>query len=119
MSMRSRLIGSFRFDERLALRRYGRMVGFSTIIGVHLGLKAGRVSGVRFGYSQIVNPMYLINKGSVPATVAVELMAHRRQPRPELLARTVDRSAGTRAGKLLAAFHVMMGRIQPEYILNI
>jgi hypothetical protein len=121
MSMRSRLIGSLRFDERLALRQYGRMVEFSTIIGAHLGLKAGRVSGVRFGYSQIVNPVYLINKGSVPATFAVELMARNITanlvgsfwPEPWIARRERLR------GNLLAAFHLTMGRIQPEYILRL
>jgi len=134
MSIRSRLIGSLRFDERLVLygwqedvdftsqlRGRGRVVGFNTIIGVHLGLKAGRVSGRRFGYSQIVNPVYLINKGSVPATFAVELMARNiaanfvRSFWPEPW---IDRRGRLR-GNLLAACHLMMGRIEPEYILKI
>jgi GT2 family glycosyltransferase len=134
MSMRSRLIGGLRFDERLVLygwqedidftsqlRRYGRVVGFNTIFGVHLGLKAGRVSGVRFGYSQIVNPIYLITKGTVPATFALNLMARNiaanlvRSFRPEPW---IDRRGRLR-GNLLAACHLMMGRIEPEYILKL
>lgn len=134
MSIRSRLIDSLRFDERLVLygwqedvdftsqlRQRGRVVGFNTIIGVHLGLKAGRVSGVRFGYSQVVNPIYLINKGTVPATFALELMvrnmaanlAHSFWPES-----WIDRR-GRLWGNLLAACHLMMGRIEPEYILKI
>jgi glycosyltransferase involved in cell wall biosynthesis len=134
MSMRSQLIGDLRFDERLVLygwqedidftsqlRRRGRVAGFNTIIGVHLGLKAGRGSGVRFGYSQIVNPIYLINKGTVPATFALELMArniaanlvHSLWPEP-----WIDRRGRLR-GNFLAACHLMMGRIEPEYILKI
>jgi GT2 family glycosyltransferase len=134
MSMRSRLIGGLRFDERLVLygwqedidftsqlRRHGRVVGFNTIIGVHLGLKAGRISGVRFGYSQIANPIYLINKGTVPATFALALMARNivanllRSFWPEPW---IDRRGRLR-GNLLAACHLMMGRIEPEYILKI
>jgi glycosyltransferase involved in cell wall biosynthesis len=134
MSMRSRLIGDLRFDERLVLygwqedidftsqlRRHGRVVGFDNIIGVHLGLKAGRVSGVRFGYSQIANPVYLIKKGTVPATFALDLMARNLAAN---LARSfwpepwIDRR-GRLWGNLLAVCHVMVGRIEPEYILKI
>jgi GT2 family glycosyltransferase len=134
MSMRSRLIGDVRFDERLVLygwqedidftsqlRRQGRVVGFNTIIGVHLGLKAGRVSGVRFGYSQIANPVYLIKKGTVPPAFALDLMARNlvanlvRSFWPEPW---IDRRGRLR-GNLLAACHLMMGRIEPEYILKI
>jgi GT2 family glycosyltransferase len=134
MSMRSRVIGGLRFDERLVLygwqedidftsqlRQHGRVVGFNTIIGVHLGLKAGRVSGVRFGYSQVMNPVYLINKGTVPAAFALDLVARNiaanliRSLWPEPW---IDRRGRLR-GNLLAASHLVMGRIEPEYILKI
>jgi GT2 family glycosyltransferase len=134
MSMRSRLIGDLRFDERLVLygwqedidftsqlRRHGRVVGLNSLIGVHLGLKAGRVSGIRFGYSQVVNPIYLIKKGTVPATFALDLMARNivanlvRSLWPEPW---IDRRGRLR-GNLLAACHLMMGRIEPEHILKI
>ena len=99
----------------------GRVVECNTIISVHLGLKAGRVSGVRFGYSQIVNPIYLINKGTVPAAVALDLVARNiaanliRSVWPEPW---IDRRGRLR-GNLLAACHLVMGRIEPEYILKI
>jgi GT2 family glycosyltransferase len=134
MSIRSSMIVDLRFDERLVLygwqedidftsqlRRKGRVVCVNTIRGVHLGLKAGRVSGERFGYSQIVNPLYLIRKGTVPATFALPLMgrniaanlARSLWPEPH-----VDRRGRLR-GNLLALIHVLMGRIEPEYILKI
>jgi GT2 family glycosyltransferase len=134
MSMRSRLIGQLRFDERLVLygwqedidftsqlRRHGRIVQLSTAIGVHLGLKAGRVSGVRFGYSQIANPVYLIKKGTVPAIFALRLIG--RNVTANFLRSFwsepyVDRR-GRLKGNLLAAYHLMQGRIEPEYILKI
>ena len=61
-------------DFTCQLRRKGRVVALRSHIGVHLGVKSGRVSGERFGYSQVANPIYLIRKGSVPATFALELM---------------------------------------------
>lgn len=134
MSIRSRLIGDLRFDERLVLygwqedidftsqlRQRGRVVGVSILVGVHLGLKAGRVSGVRFGYSQIINPVYLIKKGTIPIGFAVRLMTRNlianaiRSLRPEPY---VDRRGRLR-GNLVAAYHLMLGRIEPEYILRI
>jgi glycosyltransferase involved in cell wall biosynthesis len=134
MSVRSRHIGSIRFDERLVLygwqedidftnqlRRCGRVVALSTLLGVHLGVKAGRVSGIRFGYSQVVNPVYLIRKGTMPARFAIELMTRNlaanlvRSLWPEA---HVDR-VGRLKGNLLAAYHLLKGKVEPEYILKL
>src|SRR5262245_27468434 len=67
---------SLRFDENLPLygwledvdfsrqlAPYGCIVKNRRMVGVHLGVKIGRVSGFRFGYSQIANPLYLCRKG--------------------------------------------------------
>ncbi len=134
MSIRSSLVGDLRFDERLPLygwqedidftsqlRRCGRVVALQSLLGVHLGIKTARVSGVRFGYSQVANPVYLIRKGSVPARFALELMLRNlaanlfKSIRPE---DHIDRR-GRLKGNLLAARHIVMGRIEPEYILKI
>ena len=134
MSLRSSLVGDLRFDERLVLygwqedidftsrmRSKGRVVSVTSITGVHLGIKTGRVSGERFGYSQVANAIYLIRKGSVPASFALPLMfrniaanlAKSLWPEPY-----VDRRGRLR-GNLRAILHVAMGRIEPEYILKI
>lgn len=134
MSFRSSLVGDLRFDERLVLygwqedidftsqmRSRGRVVCVTAITGVHLGIKAGRVSGERFGYSQVANAVYLIRKGSVPASFALPLMFRNiaanlaRSLRPEPY---VDRRGRLR-GNMLAILHVATGRIEPEYILKI
>lgn len=134
MSLRSSLVGDLRFDERLVLygwqedidftsqmRSRGRVVCVTSIKGVHLGIKTGRVSGERFGYSQVANPIYLIRKGSVPASFALPLMFRNiaanlaKSLRPEPY---VDRRGRLR-GNMLAILHVAMGRIEPEYILKI
>ena len=134
MSIRAGMIGGMRFDERLVLygwqedidftsrlRARGRVVCLAGARGVHLGLKAGRVSGERFGYSQVVNPIYLIRKRSVPAGFALRLMARNlaanlaRSLRPEPY---VDRRGRLR-GNLLALSHVLRGRIEPEHVLRL
>jgi len=134
MSIRASRVGCVRFDERLVLygwqedmdftsqlRRRGRVVKVSTLVGVHLGTKSGRVSGVRLGYSQLVNPAYLIRKGTMPIGFAVELMGRNlaanlvRSIWPEA---HVDRR-GRLKGNLLAACHLLRGKIEPEHILNL
>jgi glycosyltransferase involved in cell wall biosynthesis len=134
MSMRTAHIGALRFDERLVLYgwqedidftnqlgRYGRIVSLSSLVGVHLGIKGGRLSGVRQGYSQIVNPVYLLRKGTMPTGFALDLMARNvaanfaRSLWPEPY---VDRR-GRLKGNLLAAFHLMRGRIEPEHVLKL
>lgn len=134
MSIRASMIGGLRFDERLVLygwqedidftsrlRARGRVVCVPGLRGVHLGLKAGRVSGRKFGYSQVVNPVYLIRKRSVPAGFALRLMARNlaanlvRSLHPEPY---VDRR-GRLWGNLLGLAHVLRGRIEPEHALHL
>jgi hypothetical protein len=89
--------------------------------GVHLGIKLGRTSGVRFGYSQIANPIYLIRKGSMPRRHANKIMlrnlaanlARSLYPEP-----WVDRR-GRLKGNLLALFDMLRGRISPNQILRL
>ena len=70
MAFRASAIGESRFDERLVLygwledrdfgaalaKRGGRFVKCADAFGVHMGVKGGRVSGERFGYSQVDQP---------------------------------------------------------------
>jgi GT2 family glycosyltransferase len=78
MAFRSSIIAHLWFDERLALygwledRDFGfraatraRAISTDAVWGVHLGSQSGRVSGLKFGYSQVVNPWYLMTKGVV------------------------------------------------------
>lgn len=134
MSMRTTDIGKHRFDERLALygwqedvdftRRvawHGKIVRTNEAIGVHLGHKGGRVSGLRLGYSQIVNPVYLVRKGTMPLWFAVQLIGRNfaanavKSLWPET---HVDRR-GRLEGNVRALSHVLCGRIEPEYILQL
>lgn len=134
MSFRASMIGDLRFDERLVLYgwqedidfsarlgRRGRIVAVNTARGVHLGISSGRVSGVRLGYSQVVNPVYLIGKGTMPVRFALELigrnlaanLAKSFWPEPH-----VDRR-GRLKGNLMALAHLARGRIEPEYVLGL
>lgn len=134
MSFRASTIGDLRFDERLVLYgwqedidfsarlgRRGRIVAVNTARGVHLGTSSGRVSGVRLGYSQVVNPVYLIRKGTMPVRFALDLMGRNLAanlaksfwPEPH-----VDRR-GRLKGNVMALAHLARGRVEPEYVLGI
>jgi hypothetical protein len=79
MAFRTKTIEGLMFDERLALYGWledldfglragarGGMISSDLVWGVHLGVKGARASGIRFGYSQVVNPWYLMKKGLIP-----------------------------------------------------
>ncbi len=78
MAFRDRVARAARFDEQLPLyawqedrdytgqaRAYGDVIYHPAPKGVHLGVKGGRTSGARMGYSQIANPIYLAAKGTM------------------------------------------------------
>lgn len=134
MSIRASKIGNLRCDERLVLygwqedidftsqlKRHGRIVSLSNIMGVHLGARSGRENGIRLGYSQVINPVYLVRKGTMPMSYALKLMLGNfaaniiKSVRPEPYR---DRR-GLLKGNLLAACHLILGRVEPEYILKL
>lgn len=123
-----------RFDEKLPLYgwledvdfsrqlgRYGRIVKNPAAWGVHLGIKQGRQSGMRLGYSQIANPIYLVRKGTYPWPRAVRLMTRNlgvnclRSLRPEPY---IDRFGRVR-GNLKALSDLVVGKLDPQRILEL
>ncbi|MBY0227257.1 MAG: glycosyltransferase family 2 protein [Hyphomicrobium sp.] len=134
MSVRAALVGGLRFDERLALygwqedidftsqlRASGPIIELGCLRGVHLGYKKGRVSGVKFGYAQMVNPAYLIRKGTMPVHFAFNLMIKN-------LAANVMRSIfpepwidrrGRLKGNIVGLYHIATGRIHPEQVAHL
>jgi GT2 family glycosyltransferase len=123
-----------RFDERLPLygwledvdfsrqlAPHGRIVRIGGAQGIHLGYKQGRQSGVRLGYSQIANPIYLSRKGTCPWPRALRLMSRNivmnlaRSLNPEPY---IDR-AGRVVGNLKGIQDLFTGRLAPERILEL
>jgi GT2 family glycosyltransferase len=107
------------FSRQLA--RFGRVVKVGSACGVHLGVKGGRQSGVRLGYSQVANPVYLARKNSVSWMYAISSMLSRslknlvRCAHPEAF---VDRK-GRLQGNLKAWGDLIKGEIRPEKILDL
>ena len=119
------------FDERLPqygwmedvdlsrrLAPFGRIVKLPDARGVHLGSKSGRTPGVRLGYSQIANPLYLVKKGTLAPGQAWSHMWRNfainlaRSCKPEPY---VDRRGRLR-GNLLGLIDAVRGRVDPERI---
>lgn len=131
MVYRTAAIGDTRFDERLplyawqedvdfaaSLRGRGRIVKTFAFAGVHQGVKFGRTPGVKLGYSQVINPSYLANKGTMTVTRATRLVLgnmianHARCFRPEPW---VDRR-GRVKGNWIGLGDLLRGRLTPERI---
>ncbi len=123
------------FDERLPL--YGwqedvdlsrRLAAFGSVVrleaarGVHLGVKRGRGSGIRLGYSQVANPLYLAGKRCgypfgralqhVARNVAMNIV---RAGWPEPY---IDRRGRLR-GNVVALRDLLQGRMMPERVLEL
>ncbi len=107
------------FTRRLG--RHGAILRLEGARGVHLGVKAGRVAGLRLGYSQVVNPIYLARKGSFPWSHAIPsalrhcAMNFTRAAWPEP---HVDR-LGRFRGNLLGIWDLLRGRATPGRILEL
>lgn len=123
--------GGLRFDENLPLygwledvdfsrlvAKQGRVVRSSRLLGVHLGTKKARTPGVKFGYSQIANPIYLMRKHTMSirhATVQMgrNLIANSVKvwnPEP-----WVDRKGRLR-GNARAFLDLFTGRLAPQNV---
>ncbi len=133
MAFRASAIGDERFDEQLPLYGWQEDVDFSERVarrgpvchtnafaGVHRGAKSGRTSGVRLGYSQVANILYLCRKRSIPRRFGMErlgcnlLANHARFLWSEPW---VDRRGRVR-GNWLALRDLLLGRLHPTRILE-
>lgn len=134
MTFRHTAIENIRFDETLPLygwledadfsaraAHWGPVVESNALAGVHLGVKGGRTPGVQFGYSQIVNPLYLHRKGTIAFKRAARniggniIANHLRALAPEPY---VDR-LGRAKGNWIAIKDVLSGKIDPAAILSL
>ncbi len=108
-------------DLSRRLAAHGRIIKDSNMQGVHLGTKTGRSPGLRLGYSQVANPIYLIRKGTMAPTRAFRLMTRNmaanlaKTVRPEPW---VDRMGRVR-GNFLALKDLLLGRMSPKRILDL
>jgi GT2 family glycosyltransferase len=108
-------------DFTRALGRYGTILRLAGARGVHLGVKQARTPGLRLGYSQVANPVYLARKGTFPWSHAIPSAARHTlinavrslAPEPH-----VDRFGRFR-GNLLALWDLLRGRAAPGRVLEL
>jgi GT2 family glycosyltransferase len=130
MAFRTCAIAGQRFDERLPLYGWQEDLDFGARIeptgclkvermrGVHMGIKSGRVPGVRLGASQVINNAYLYRKGTMSFDRALKfglrnVLANLAGSfRPQTV---VDRR-GRLKGNLIGLYQVLLGRPDPEYV---
>uniref|UniRef100_UPI0005B2AA5C glycosyltransferase family 2 protein n=1 Tax=Methylobacterium sp. B34 TaxID=95563 RepID=UPI0005B2AA5C len=130
MAFRRSAIHGMHFDEKLVLygwledrdfgaslaARGGRIVKCAQARGVHMGVKRGRISGLRLGYSQIVNPIYMMKKGTMtPQETCGQIFRNLcsnlfKCAMPE---KFIDRR-GRLLGNLIGISDVLRGRINPQ-----
>jgi GT2 family glycosyltransferase len=136
--VRTKIFDHVLFDENLPLYgwledldfstnclRYGRIIRNARTCVAHLGTPTGRISGLKFGYSQIVNPFYLWRKNGKP-TLANVIFAHWVVSVVRNLCRTMIRVHGNRSdrtgrfkGNLIAFCHLLTGKVDLSYILQL
>jgi GT2 family glycosyltransferase len=136
--VRTKIFNKVLFDENLPLygwledldfainiRRYGRIIMNTETCWAHIGCPGGRTNGVRFGYSQIVNPFYLWRKNRKPGLPSVVfrhwlryLVYNCKRALSKTPSRRNDRS-GRFTGNLIALGHLLGGKVDPSYITRL
>lgn len=107
------------FSRRLA--KFGEILKSNRCRGVHMGVKNGRTSGVRLGYSQVANPIYMLRKGTMSRKHAASMMSRNllsnlgRSFAPEPW---VDRR-GRLAGNIRALADFARGKLDPRTVLQL
>ncbi|HTH61517.1 MAG TPA: hypothetical protein VL689_15330 [Paraburkholderia sp.] len=133
MAFVDRVVRVCRFDEALPLygwqedqdytsqaRRFGQFVYEPSCRGVHLGAKKGRISGVRFGYSQIANPIFLVKKNTMARKKAYVFITRHLLSNlyHSLRSDPIFDYRGRLRGNLLAFFDFVCGTGHPKRILK-
>jgi glycosyltransferase involved in cell wall biosynthesis len=133
MAVRATVFDRCAFDENLPLygwledtdfsgqiQKFSDVYRASNLIGVHLGSQSGRVSGYKYGYSQISNPLFLWRKGSIApgrcihfctrALASNALRSLREHPKIDY--------RGRLAGNLRALKDMITGSMHPTNVLS-
>ncbi len=122
------------FDERLPLYGWQEDVDFAGQLakvgciartrafgGVHRGVTGARSPGIKIGFSQIVNPLYLARKGTMRWSHALRIIAGNllaNHAKVFWLKEHIDRP-GRVCGNWIGLAHVVRGRLRPETMLDL
>lgn len=134
MAVRAKYLKRLHFDERLPLygwledsdfsaqlASFGPLLRSDRLVGVHLGTKSGRISGIRFGYSQVANNLYLMRKGTLSLNLGWKLAVRAflgNMIRTFIGVHEID-YAGRFRGNVMALIDIVRFRSRPERILEL
>lgn len=134
MAFRSDFFKNHRFDERLPLygmmedvdigtlaRRAGNVGYYHGARCVHLRYPGGRISQRKLGFSEIMNSVYLAQKGSAPWKVAIRRNIIKK-PISNIFHLLTSRDTNRLSrlyGNLIALSNLARGNIAPEKVLDI
>ena len=109
------------WDFSRQIKSYGSLVHISNACGVHLSTKVGRCTGVRMGYMQVANPIYLARKGTFPWSCVFKFIIG---PCLKNLARSLAPEAhvdrlGRFCGNLAAFRDLLTGTLSPQQIVDL
>ena len=109
------------WDFSRQLASFGSIVHISNACGVHLSAKVGRCTGVRMGYMQVANPIYLARKGTFPWSHVFKFIVG---PCLKNLVRSLAPEAhvdrlGRFCGNLTAFRDLLAGTISPQQIVDL
>lgn len=130
MAFRYSSVKKLRFDERLVsygwledrdfgaslAKHGGRIVKIFNARGIHMGVKNGRVAGDCLGYSQVVNPVYMMMKGTMTLSQVVFQLTKNlsRNAIGILYSESYVDRRGRFCGNLRGLYDVCSGMIEPE-----
>lgn len=133
MAFRDVALAACTFDEELPLyawqedqdftsqaARLGGVYYVPGCRGVHLGSKGGRSNGLRLGYSQIANPIYLMRKGTMSRRKGVKflLRAMASNSLRSVFPHPLVDYKGRLVGNARAVFDLTRGRCHPNRVLE-
>ena len=138
MFVRSEVLRTVRFDERLPLygwledrdfvwhcAKHGKMVRNRAAVMAHLATRSGRTPDVRYGYTKIANPWYLWRKSVISSLPDLVVMFWLKTTIANLLRMIMPKKLNSvdyrkrLTGNLLAYRDLVLGRLDPLNILDI
>ncbi len=134
MAFADHVLRECRFDEALPLygwqedydftaraRALGAVFYEPACAGVHLGVRSARTSGVRFGYSQVANPLYLARKQTMDRSHARRFIYRNLLSNiyHSLRENALFDYRGRLKGNFLALMDILRGIIHPLRILEL
>jgi hypothetical protein len=108
--------------SRQCIRTFGSLIHFSSCYGVHLGnMNSGRNRGIKMGYSQIANPIYMYTRGTLSVSEMLYFVGRALGSNVlrSLRVNTPYDYRGRCRGNVIAFWDMLRGRMSPMRIRDL